>query len=227
MKKILLSIIVTVLFISAFGQKISRIDLNRDGSFEMFSVLLDGGVTMTIKNDGSVIAWGNEVYSERIPSMIKLDVYPGRVEYYPANDNEAFRGKVKYIGKTLITYYASFDDKSFVGKIKTIGSSKIQYYTLMENEALSGKIKQAGNISITWYTTYDNEALKGKLKSVGSTNLNYYASFDDILIRGKIKSIDRAMFTYYTSNERKDFQGSVKSGSQLQTINGIKYFVRF
>ncbi len=227
MKKIFLAITVTVLFISAFGQKISKIDINKDGNFEMFSILMDGNVTLTMKNDGNIIAWGNEVYSDRIPSMSKLDAYPGRVEYYPANDNEAFRGKVKYIGKTLITYYSSFDIESFVGKVKTIGSSKILYYTLMENEALSGKVKQAGSIPITWYSTYDNEALRGKLKSVGSTNLHYYASFDDLLIRGKIKSIDRAMFTYYTSTDRKEFQGAVKSGTQLQTINGIKYFVRF
>ena len=57
--------------------------------------------------------------------------------------------------------------------------------------------------------------------------LSYYTSNEDKLIRGKLKSIDRAMYTYYTSTDRKDFQGAVKSGSQLQTINGIKYFVKF
>ena len=227
MKKIFLAIAVTVLFVSAFGQKISKIDINKDGSFDMMSVLLDENATLTMKNDGSIIAWGIEVFSERIPSMSKLDVYPGRVEYYSANDNEAFSGKVKYIGKTLITYYASFDNEAFRGKVKSIGTANFQYYTLLENEAYSGKIKQVGSVPFSWFSTYDNEAMRGKLKSVGSTNLNYYTSFEDKLIRGKLKNIDRSMFTYYTSTDRKEFQGAVKSGSQLQTINGIKYFVRF
>lgn len=227
MKKIFLAIAVTVFFANVFGQKISRVSINRDGSFEMFSLLLDDNITMTMASDGSISAWGIEVYSERNQNMSKLDTYPGRVEYYSANDNEAFRGKVKYIGKTLISYYASFDLESLRGKVKTIGSSNVDYYSKYDNDLLKGKLKKIGSVTIDWYNAYDNEALRGKLKSVGPTILNYYASFDDKLIQGKIKSIDRTMFTYYLSTDRKEFQGAVKSGSQLQTINGIKYFIHF
>ncbi len=227
MKKIFLAIAVTIFFVSASGQKISKVSLNKDGTFEMFSLLLDENVTMTMGDEGTIKEWGFEVYSDRIPSMSRLEPYGGRVENYSQYDNEAFRGKVKYIGKTLITYYASYDIESLRGKVKSIGQAVVGYYSKYENELLSGKIKNVGPVNFDWYTSYDNESFKGKLKSVGSTPLTYYASYDDKIIKGRIKSIDRAMFTYYLSTEKKEYQGAVKSGSQLQTINGIKYYVRF
>jgi len=227
MKKIFLSIAVTIFFAAAYGQKISKITINRDGAFDQLSVVLDENVTVTMDNEGGIKAWGIEIYSERIPTMSKLDPYPGRVENYPSTDNEAFQGKVKYIGRTLITYYGSYDNEAFRGKVKSIGSSVLEYYSSYDNDLLKGKLKSVGPVAFNWYTSYDNEALRGKLKSIGSTALNYYTSFDDKAIRGKVKSIDRAQFTYYQSTERKDYEGMVKTGTQLQTINGILFHVRF
>ncbi|MEP7163629.1 MAG: hypothetical protein ABI741_02990 [Ferruginibacter sp.] len=226
MKKIFFAIAVTIFFTSAYGQAISKVSLNRDGGFDIFSILLEENVTVTMSADGGISAWGFEVYSERIPSMSRLENFTGRVEYYSVNDNEAFRGKVKYIGKTLITYYASYDIESLRGKVKSLGTANVGYYSSYENELLKGKLKNVGPVAINWYTTYDNEAFRGKLKSVGSTTLTYYASFDDKAIAGRIKNIDRATFTYYLSTEKKEYQGMVKSGTQLQTINGIKYYVK-
>jgi len=62
---------------------------------------------------------------------------------------------------------------------------------------------------------------------MGNTNFVYYSSFEDKAFKGRLKSIDRFNYTYYSSMERKEFQGAIKSGSQLQNINGIKFFVRF
>lgn len=227
MKKIFLAIAVSLFFASSFGQKISKITISKDGSFELLSLVLDENVTVTMDNEGAIKAWGIEIYSDRIPTMSKLDAYPGRVEYYPATDNEAFRGKVKYIGRTLITYYGSYDMDAFRGKVKSIGNSSLEYYSSYDNDLLKGRLKKIGSAIFNWYTSFDNESFRGKLKSVGSTALNYYASFDDKAIRGKIKSIDRAQFTYYLSTERKDYEGMIKTGIQLQTINGILFHVRF
>jgi hypothetical protein len=227
MKKIFFAIAAIVFFATSYSQKVSKISINRDGTFAMMSLLLDEGITLTMDNEGNIKQWGFEIYSDRIPSMSKIDPYVGRTEYYSNLDNESYRGKVKYIGKTLITYYASYDIESLRGKVKSIGASAFGYYSKFENELLSGKIKNAGPVAFNWYTSYDNEAFRGKLKSVGSTMLNYYTSYDDVATRGRIKSIDRAQFTYYLSTEKKEFQGAVKSGVQLQTINGIKYFITF
>ena len=227
MKKVFLSLAATILFAAAFAQKVNKITINRDGTLDKIAFLLDDNITLNMTNDGTVSAFGVEVFSERIPNYSKLDVYPGRVEYYSANDNEAFRGKVKYIGRTMITYYASYDNESFRGRVKSIGSTNFEYYQQAENELLKGYIKQAGNVSFQWYSSFDNEALRGKLKSVGSTNLTYYGSFDDKMIKGKIKGIGNASFTYYTSLEKPEYRGAVKTGTQSQTINGVKYYVNF
>ena len=140
MKKIFLLIIVACSFATSFGQKIAKVSINRDGTFDMFTILLDDA-TITMGDDGNIKAWGIEVYSDRIPSMSRLEPFPGRIEYYSSYDNESFRGKVKYIGKTLITYYASYDIESLRGKVKSLGQSNITYYSAYENDLLKGKSK--------------------------------------------------------------------------------------
>ena len=44
----------------------------------------------------------------------------GREEYYPLTENEAYRGKVKYIGRTRFTYYTSDDKETLKGKVKPL-----------------------------------------------------------------------------------------------------------
>lgn len=227
MKKIFLATIISLFFTAAFAQKISRVNLTKEGVIESIFFLLDEGVTVSMTEIGTITAWGNEVISERIPSMSKLDVYPGRVEYYNVTENEAFRGKVKYIGRNHITYYGTYDREELQGKVRSIGTAIFEYYMLLDNDAYKGKIKKAGSVNFGWYSSFDNEAFKGKIKSMGNTNFVYYSSFEDKAFKGRIKSIDRFAYTYYSSMERKEFQGAVKSGSQLQNINGMKFFVKF
>lgn len=226
MKKILFAIALNIFFTSAFAQKISKISLTQAGDLESMFLLLDDNVTVSFTKDGSIAAWGVEVYSDRITNYSRLENYPGRVDYYTNYDNEAFRGKVKFIGRTSITYYGTYDKEEYRGKIKTIGSANFEYYSALDDEAVRGKLKNIGSSTVTWYTSFDNEAYKGKLKSIGATNIVYYGSFEDKAIRGKLKSIDRNTFVYYTSNDKTEYKGLLKTGNQFQTINGIKYYVR-
>lgn len=227
MKKMLLSIAVMILFLATQGQKISKVTLTNDGNVEVFSFTIDNGVVVNMSKTGTITEWGTETFSERNQYYSRLDKYLGRVEYYSANDNEAFRGKVKFIGMTAITYYGTYDKEELRGKVRSIGTTIFEYYAMNENEALKGFIKAAGSVPLVWYSTFDNEAFRGKLKSLGNTAFTYYASFDDKAFRGKIKSIDRATFAYYSSNEKREYAGVIKSGTQQQYINGIKYYVKF
>ena len=226
MKKILLVIAVNFLFVAAFAQKISKITLAQDGSLESFYILMDDNVTVNISKDGNIVAWGVETYSDRIPDFSRLENYPGRVDYYSSTDNEAFRGKVKYIGRTAITYYGTYDNEAFRGKIKSIGTSNFEYYSNFDDEAVRGKLKNVGSAAITWYSSFDNESFRGKLKSVGATSITYYASFDDKAFKGKVKSIDRSSFVYYASTDKVEYRGLLKTGTPSQTINGVKYYVK-
>ena len=227
MKKILIAALIGLFLSSASAQKISKITLARDGAIESIYFLLEDGVTASISETGDLTGWGEEMYSDRLPNMSRLEKYMGRVEYYSNYDNESFRGKVKYIGKTQITYYGSYDKEELRGKVRSIGAAIFDYYSKFENDAMKGKIKKAGSVDFNWYSSFDNESFKGKIKSIGSTNITYYASYDDKAIRGRLKSIDRSAFTYYLSTERQEYQGALKSGSQMQTINGIRYYVKF
>lgn len=226
MKKIIIFLLASGMLSSAIAQKISKITMKQDGNIESIYLLLDDNITVSITKDGNIAEFGVETYSDRITNFSRLENYPGRVDYYTANDNEAFRTKVKYLGRTSITYYGTYDNESYSGKIKTIGSANFEYYSKFDDEALRGKLKAIGPLTITWYTNFDNEAFRGKIKSVGSTNISYYASYEDKAIRGKIKNIDRASFVYYSSLEKPEYGGALKSGNQFQTINGIKYYIR-
>ncbi|MEO6489679.1 MAG: hypothetical protein ABIO04_07035 [Ferruginibacter sp.] len=227
MKKIFAFFALAFLMVSGFAQKIAKVTLTRDGQVEMFSFNIDNGITLNMTKDGNITEWGSEVYSDRNQTLTRLEKYLGRVEYYSNTDNEAFRGKVKYIGMTAITYYGTYDREEMRGKVRSIGTTIFEYFSKNENESLGGIIKTVGSLGFGWYTTFDNEAFRGKLRNIGTTTLTYYATYDDKAIIGRIKSIDRATFTYYTSNERREYAGMLKSGTQQQFINGIKYYVKF
>jgi len=62
--------------------------------------------------------------------------------------------------------------------------------------------------------------------NAGNTGLTYYGSFDDKAYKGRVKTIDGSAFTYYSSFDRPEYRGRMKTGTQLQVINGIKYFVK-
>lgn len=225
MKKIIFAIAAIFLFNIAFSQDISKITIGGNGQVDVFAFGLDQNVQVYISKDGNISKWGFDRfigYQENYNG--NLDPYVGRVEYYTQNDDEALRGKVKYIGKTLLSYYTSYENDALKGKIKAIGSVSLDYYLSYDDAAYRGNIKAIGRQTVNWYASYENESIRGKLKNVGATALIYYNSFEDKAFRGKIKNIDRTSFTYYSSFEQ--YSGSMKTGSSTITVNGIKFYLR-
>jgi hypothetical protein len=225
MKKGLFTILLSVICLSLFAQKLGRIAIDGSGNTQSLSVLLDESVIINIATDGKMINYGVEYFSEKITNYSRVENYNGRIEMYAATDDKAFAGKLKYIGRTLITYYASYEDEKLQGKIKTIGTQVFTYYMAYDNEAEKGKIKSIGGTSLTYFSSFENADVKGKLRSVGATNLSYYSSYEDKAFKGKIKSIGQVSFTYYPSFDRQ-FAGAMKTGNQTQIVNGITYIIR-
>jgi hypothetical protein len=223
MKRFITSIflLLSILFLQA--QKISRVTITNASTVESMTIGLDDAV-IVINETGTITNYGVENFSEKIPNYSRIAPYTGRTENYTTNDDKAYQGKIKYIGRTGITYYASYDLPELQGKIKSIGSLVFTYYMAFEDATLKGKIKAIGTNSLTYYASYENDVIKGKLKSIGSTTLVYYGGFDDKAIKGKIKSIGFATFTYYTSYD-KQFAGAMKTGNRMQNINGITFLV--
>ena len=227
MTKLYFTTLFTFLCISSFAQKMSQITIDNSGHSDIITFLVDESVMVNITKDGKIIDWGIEYYNTVNTGMYPgiLQKYMGREEYYPSTDNEAYRGKIKYIGRTAITYYSSQENEAFRGKIKTIGSNLFDYYPAYENAAFKGNIKNAGIISFTYYSSFD-EIYKGKIKTVGSTNLTYYGLVDDKAYRGKIKTLGQSLFTYYSSYDRREYSGSLKSGYRMLNSSGIKYYIK-
>ena len=219
--------IATLLSSAAFTQRLAKITIDNHGSSDIISFLVDETVYVNMTKDGNITDWGIEGNTGRTTLYPgTLDKYMGKEEYYLATDNEAYRGKVKYIGRTSFSYYTSDDGQSLKGKVKTIGTSFLDYYTSYDDPAIRGFLKTAGPVAFTYYRSIDNEAYKGKLKTVGSTALTYYGSFDDKAYKGKIKNIDRALFTYYSSYDRKEYSGILKTGTQTFYSGGVQYFIK-
>jgi hypothetical protein len=228
MKRILLSLAIAFLLAPAFGQNIAKITLGESGNTEAFSIDLGDNVVMNLKEDGTIINWGFDVFKSRGGENYsgELQPYAGRVDYYPQESDAAFRGKIKYVGSIAFTYYASYDGDEFKGKIKSIGTNNFQYYAAYDDESYRGKFKSIGNLSFRWFASYENEAYRGKLMNAGNTGFTYFGSFDDKAYKGRVKTIDGSAFTYYSSFDRPEYRGRMKTGTQLQVINGIKYFVK-
>lgn len=225
MKKILSVTVALVFCMAVFGQRISKITITGSGSVSDIVIGLDENVMVYISKEGQITRWGfdrfigtQENYNDY------LEPYVGRVEYYTQNDDEALRGKVKYIGKVMLTYYPSYELESLRGKLKSIGSLNMVYYQAYEDKAMAGNLKTIGQQNIEWYASYENEGLRGKLKNFGGTAITYYGSFEDKAFRGKLKSIGSNTFTYYSSSEQ--YSGSIKSGASTVTVNGVKFNIR-
>jgi len=229
MKKILVAIAFLLCSIAGISQKVNKITLADNGSSSIITFALDENVVVSISQNGNLVEWGVDRYAGRLDNIQrKLDEYTGRVEYYTENDNEAFRGKIKYIGKTLITYYASFDNQFFAGRIKAVGSQNIEYYNNFDETASQGKIKQIGQMPFSYYSSFDNEAYKGKIKSAGSVAITYYSAIEDKGFAGKIKSIGGNNFVYYSSQEAQvGLRGMLRTGRQVQIINGVTFWVKY
>lgn len=225
MKKIFFTVAALFLLFTSFSQNISQITITGGGQADAFVIGLDENVQVYLTKEGNISKWGFDRfigYQENYNG--DLQPYVGRVEYYTQNDDEALRGKVKYIGRTLLTYYASYENEALKGKLKAIGSINLDYYLSFEDAAFRGNIKTLGRQAVTWYASYENADLKGKLKTVGPTTISYYGSFEDKAFKGKVKSIDRFTITYYSSFEL--YSGSMKTGTPFMNVNGVKYYVR-
>lgn len=211
----------------ARAQRVSRVTIMNNGTLYGFSILTSpDNVTINLSPDGNIMEFGTEYQSERITDYTRIEKYLGRVDYYTNMDDEAFRGKVKYIGNTQITYYASFEADSLRGKVKNIGMVMLDYYRPYDDAIVKGKLKSFGTSNVTYYTSFDNQAMRGKLKSFANVPLTYYSSFDDKAYTGKIKSIGNVSYTYYSSFDR-NYAGSFKTGTQNVYANGINFYLKY
>lgn len=226
MKTFFLIIVVHFLFAQAYGQRLAQITLTNSGSGDIITFLTNDGLFVNVTKDGKIIDWGIESTRPGYNYPGRLDQYMGRTEYYTANDNEDFRGKVRYVGITSFTYFSLSDGEPLRGKLKSIGSLYFDYYDAFNDEAIKGKIKNAGSYPFSYYSTFDNELCKGKLKTLASSTLTYYSSFEDPAYKGKIKSIDSKKFIYYSSFDRREYRGVMKDMQMQYIINGIRYLLR-
>src|SRR6185503_9555989 len=167
MNKIFLTVIVTLLIIPTLAQNVAQITIDNRGKQDIITFLVDESVIVNMTKDGKIIDWGTEYTSPTTGTYPRMEKYMGREEYYPATDNEAYQGKIKYIGRTLITYYTSADNESLKGKVKSIGHNLLDYYTEYDDAAFKGYVRNAGSVSFTYYSSYNDEFYKGKIKSVG------------------------------------------------------------
>lgn len=228
MKKALLFLFACIFSVAIYAQGLSVVSMDRLGSKVLLSFRTIDNALINVSKEGQIVGYGMEnIQRQNLHWMYppQLDPYMGRVENYTDIDDASFRGKIKYIGQTMITYYASYDKEELRGKIKTIGTTDFVYYESYSDKAFAGNIQRAGNNNFTYYSSFDNEALQGKFKTIGNTGINYYSSFDDKAIKGRIKNIGTDNFVYYTSFDRKGYQGAQKSGFQSKFINSIKFQV--
>lgn len=223
--KVILTALLFFFSCTLFAQQISKVTLNSSGATEMITIQTNDAV-INLSLDGNIVNYGVEYASERIAGYTRVEKYTGRTDMFGDNDDVSFRGKLKYLGQTAVTYYASYDDDLLKGKVKTIGGLNFDYFRQYDDEALRGKIKSIGNSNLDYYTGFDNAALKGKLKTIGLTQITYYSSFDDKAYAGKIKSIGSTPFTYYASYDSR-YAGAMKTGTQMQNLNGITFYIKW
>ena len=126
--------------------------------------------------DGRIIS--TSAYpNRRVSSDVSLDssnelvieVDDGSIYYYDDWDDDSYcKGKIKYIGRTLITYN-DFDSDS-TGKVRYIGNILITYNDDWDDDSFKkGKVRYVGNTLVTYYDD-DYESYKvGRVKTVGDT----------------------------------------------------------
>ena len=222
----LISFIFLLSINKAYSQQLSHVSFSSGSSLSHFAFTTDQGVLIRISIEGNIIEWGTEIRATRGNYYApNLQPYMGKTEYYGAEADSIFRGKLKSIGTCYITYYGSYEQDEKPGKIKTIGNAFFDYYSRFEDKDLRGKIKMAGNQPFSFYSAFADEAYRGKLKSIGNTTIVYYSSFDDRLIRGKIKNIGPLTYSWYGSYDQSDYRGSLKSGAQRQNLGSVTYII--
>jgi len=223
--------IFTVIFFLVFitgtiSQKLGQVTFSGGSTLSYISFITDQDVLIRVTDDGKVTEWGTELQSERSNNYYapKLQQYMGRIEYYDAESDSAFTGKLKSIGTCSLTYYGSYEKDNKPGKLKSVGTLFLDYYSNFDNAVLKGKLRFIGNQILEYYSPTVDEAYRGKLKSIGNTSITYYSSFDDKAIKGKIKSIGSVTYAWYTSFDLN--RSGLKSGIYRQNISGVTYILQ-
>lgn len=227
MKKLIVALFFLCFNTLAFAQIAGKITIGRNGELETFGIDAGNNLWINLAKDGKIINYGYDPYLGQMENyQEKLTTFNGRLEHYGDNENEAFRGKIKYLGPLLITYFSSYDFELLRGKIKSIGKLSLDYYQGFENEAYRGFIKQIGTTQLSWYGSTENAGLKGKLRKYGNVQISYYNAYDDKAFAGKLKSIDKHQYSYYSSLDRIEYRGALKSGSLIVISGGMKFFAK-
>lgn len=226
MKFFLATISFLLLVTCIHSQQLGQVTFSNGSTLSYFSFRTDQDILIRVSPDGKILEWGKEVKALRGDYYAPgLQPFMGRIEYYSAESDSAFRGKVKSIGTCSFTYYYSYDTDTKPGKIKSIGTVNFDYYTNFDDKSRQGKIRFAGNQVLEYYSSFDEEILRGKLKAIGSIAITYFSIFDDKLIRGKIKSIGSASYSWYTSYDQSIYRGGLKSGAYRQDIGRVTYIL--
>ena len=226
MKKVFTAIFLLLILIRTYSQDLSQVVFSGGANLSSFAFLSDQGVLIRITEDGRIVEWGVEVYSNRYNYYApRLQPFMGRIDYYGPEADSIFRGKVRNIGTCTFTYYNAYEKDSKPGKLRSIGTQILDYYSDFDNVAFRGKLKFIGNNLVEYYTSFEDEFLRGKLKSIGNTFFKYYTSFDDKAIRGRIRSIGGIEYKWYTSFD-VGRTGALQSGNYRQIINGITYILQ-
>jgi hypothetical protein len=219
---ITLSVIFTI---NGYSQKLSQVSFLNGGNLTYFSFTTDQGALIRVSQDGKLLEWGTEVLSDRGNYYApKLQPFNARTEYFDAQSDSAFKGKVKSIGICFITYYGSNEEENKRGKVKSLGALNFDYFSKYDEKSLQGKLKMIGNLSVEYYRQFENEAFRGKLKSIGSVPISYYSAFDDKYNAGKLKAVGAVSYSWYSEYDRA--KGSLKTNNYRQVISGITYILR-
>ena len=109
--------------------------------------------------DGRIIS--TSAYpNRRVSSDVSLDssnelvieVDDGSIYYYDDWDDDSYcKGKIKYIGRTLITYNDEWDDDSYKKvKVRYVGNTLVTYYDDDYESYKVGRVKTVGDTFIYW-----------------------------------------------------------------------------
>jgi len=208
------------------SQQLGQVTFAQGSNLSYFSFITDQGVLIRVSDEGKILEWGTEVMSDRYNYFApRLQPFMGRVDYYGAQDDSVFRGKIKSIGTAYVTYYDTFQVKSKIGKLRSIGNQYFDYFEYYEDKTLQGKIKSVGGLSIDYYRSYENESIRGKLKLVGSVPITYYTLYDDKVNAGKLRAIGSVKYSWYSLADRPDMRGALKSNNYRQVVSGITYIL--
>lgn len=225
MRKYTIVFLLLLATLYAAAQKLGQVTFRDGRELVHFAVLSDQEILIRLSPEGQVLEWGTEVRSDYANYYApELQPFMGRVEYYGAESDSIFRGKVKSIGTAYLTYYGAYEEEQKRGKLKSIGMLLFDYYSRFDEKALQGKLRWIGNLTLDYYRSYEDESVRGKLKSIGNMNVAYYTVFDDKFNAGKLKSIGSTPYAWYSQYDLA--RGAMKSNSYRQTIGGIMMIVR-